>query len=179
MENESRMNEVTPISSVFRDYREYYLRRKKELDDMMKVLPAKGSVRKKKIGSSDYYYLGYREGKRVKTDYIGKAEPLELKKQIEQRKWIRKQMKRIDVALYALGVAKRSQGLGLAKRFAILERDDFTCHYCGRNAREHKVVLVIDHVRPLKRGGNDSFDNLITACVECNSGKRASLMKHH
>jgi predicted restriction endonuclease len=125
---------------------------------------------KKKIGSSDYYYLGYREGKKVKTDYIGKAEPLELKKQIEQRKWIRKQMKRIDVALYALGVAKRSQGLGLAKRFAILERDDFTCQYCGRNAREHKVVLVIDHVRPLKKGGNDSFDNLITACV---------VMKHH
>ena len=145
---------------------------------MLKTLPAKGSVRKKKIGSGHYYYLGYREGDEVKTDYLGKAEPLELKKQIEQRRWIHKQIKRIDIALYALGIAKRSQSFGLAKRFAILERDNFTCQYCGRNVREHKVVLVIDHVNPLKRGGNDATDNLITACVECNSGKRASIMKH-
>ncbi len=171
------MQEVTPISSVFRQYGAYYRRRRQELDDVLKALPPKGSVRKKTIGSGHYYYLGYRAGDKVKTDYLGKAEPVQLKRQIDQRRWILKQRRKIDIALYALGIARRSQRLGLARRFAVLERDNFTCQYCGRNVRQHKAVLVIDHVNPAKRGGSDSFDNLITACVECNSGKRASLIQ--
>lgn len=171
------MNEVTPISAVFKDYRAYYLHRKKELNDELKTLPPKGSVAKKKIKGPYYYYLAYRVGEKVKFDYIGKTEPVELKQQIEKRRWILKQLKKIETALYALGIAKRSQSLGQAKRFEVLERDNFTCQYCGRNVRDHKVVLAIDHVNPKKRGGSDSIDNLITTCVDCNSGKSASLMK--
>ena len=141
-------------------------------------MPTKGSVQKKKIKGHYYYYLTYRVGEKVKTEYIGKKEPVELKDQINERRWILRQLKEINTALYALGIAKRSVSLGQAKRFAVLERDDFTCQYCGRNVRDHKVVLVVDHINPKKRGGGDSLGNLITACVECNSGKRASLMKH-
>jgi 5-methylcytosine-specific restriction endonuclease McrA len=176
LENEDTIQEVTPISAVFKEYRAYYRRRKKELNEVLKTLPPKGTVIRKRIGRGYYYYLQYRSGDKIKSDYIGKAEPVELKKQVEKRRWIRRQQRKIDIALYALGIAKRSQSLGLARRFAILERDTFTCQYCGRNVREHGVVLVIDHVSPAKRGGSDSFDNLITACVECNSGKRASLI---
>jgi hypothetical protein len=171
------LNEVTPISAVFKDYRAYYLRRKKELHEELRTLPSKGSIAKKKIKGHDYYYLAYRAGDKVKFDYLGKTEPVELKQQIEKRRWILKQLKKIEIALYALGVARRSQSLGQAKRFEVLKRDNFTCQYCGRNVREHKVVLVIDHVTPRKRGGSDSMDNLITACVDCNAGKSASLMK--
>jgi hypothetical protein len=170
-------NEVTPISAVFKDCRAYYLRRKKELNEELKTLPLKGSIANKKIKGHTYYYLAYRSGDKVKFDYLGKAEPVELRQQIEKRRWILKQLKKIEIALYALGAAKRSQRPGQAKRFAVLERDNFTCQYCGRNVREHKVVLVIDHITPRKRGGSDAIDNLITACADCNAGKSASLMK--
>ncbi len=43
---EDAIQEVTPISAVFKEYRAYYRRRKKELDEALKTLPPKGSVRR-------------------------------------------------------------------------------------------------------------------------------------
>lgn len=54
-------------------------------------------------------------------------------------------------------------------RFKIFNRDKFTCQYCGRKAPE--VVLHVDHRYPRALGGGDDEANLITACLECNSGK--------
>jgi len=56
-------------------------------------------------------------------------------------------------------------------RFEILERDNFTCQYCGRNPKEHNVVLHVDHIKPRSKGGEDTKGNLVTACEECNIGK--------
>ena len=56
-------------------------------------------------------------------------------------------------------------------RFHILERDNHTCHYCGR--RPPEVVLQVDHVVSIALGGSDTPDNLITACRDCNTGKGA------
>jgi len=55
-------------------------------------------------------------------------------------------------------------------RFLILERDNFTCQYCGRKAPE--VILEVDHKYPKKHGGLDNEKNYITACKDCNTGKR-------
>jgi 5-methylcytosine-specific restriction endonuclease McrA len=49
----------------------------------------------------------------------------------------------------------------------ILQRDSYTCQYCGRNG----VKLTIDHVIPRHRGGEYSWTNLVTACAECNRVK--------
>lgn len=54
-------------------------------------------------------------------------------------------------------------------RFAVLERDEFTCRYCGRAAPD--VELHIDHVKPVSKGGTNALDNLVTACADCNLGK--------
>jgi hypothetical protein len=54
-------------------------------------------------------------------------------------------------------------------RFEVFKRDNFTCQYCGRKAPE--VVLQCDHVKPVVAGGTTDILNLITACVDCNSGK--------
>ena len=54
-------------------------------------------------------------------------------------------------------------------RFTILKRDDFTCQYCGRWAPW--VMLEVDHVVAVSRGGTGCSENLITACSECNRGK--------
>jgi len=65
----------------------------------------------------------------------------------------------------------------LRLRFGILSRDNFTCQYCGRKAPD--VILHIDHIRPLSKGGSSNKDNLITACQECNYGKSDVLLKAH
>lgn len=54
-------------------------------------------------------------------------------------------------------------------RFEVFKRDAFTCQYCGRKAPD--VVLHVDHIEPLARGGADHIMNLVTACAECNAGK--------
>lgn len=55
-------------------------------------------------------------------------------------------------------------------RFRILARDNFTCRYCGRCAPN--VELEVDHIHPRSLGGGDEPDNLVTACHDCNNGKR-------
>lgn len=49
----------------------------------------------------------------------------------------------------------------------ILRRDEFKCAYCGRS----DLPLTIDHVFPRARGGDDAWENLITACTYCNNKK--------
>ena len=51
-------------------------------------------------------------------------------------------------------------------RQAIFRRDHQTCQYCGS-----KQNLTIDHVIPRARGGQDTWENLVTACVTCNNRK--------
>lgn len=54
-------------------------------------------------------------------------------------------------------------------RFKVFERDGFACRYCGQKAPN--VVLHVDHIFPVSRGGPDHIDNLCTACSACNAGK--------
>lgn len=54
-------------------------------------------------------------------------------------------------------------------RFEVLKRDKFTCQYCGRSAPD--VILEIDHIQPVSKGGDNSIINLITSCRDCNRGK--------
>ena len=51
----------------------------------------------------------------------------------------------------------------------MLQRDDYTCRYCGGKAPA--VVLDVDHIVPVRDGGTDEMDNLVAACVDCNVGK--------
>lgn len=61
-----------------------------------------------------------------------------------------------------------------ALRFSVLERDKFTCQYCGQSAPDAR--LEVDHINPVSNGGNDNEDNLITSCYACNRGKRERLI---
>lgn len=54
-------------------------------------------------------------------------------------------------------------------RFKVLQRDDYTCRYCG--GKPPAVVLDVDHIVPVRDGGTDDLDNLVAACVDCNVGK--------
>ena len=49
----------------------------------------------------------------------------------------------------------------------ILRRDRYRCQYCGIHSDE----LTTDHIMPRSRGGEDSWENLTTACTRCNNRK--------
>jgi 5-methylcytosine-specific restriction endonuclease McrA len=55
-------------------------------------------------------------------------------------------------------------------RRTILARDRYTCQYCG--AQPAKGGLTLDHVVPRSRGGEHSWENVVTACIPCNQRKR-------
>ena len=56
-------------------------------------------------------------------------------------------------------------------RFEVLKRDKFTCQYCGKQSPD--IVLHLDHIKPVGKGGKNTLLNLVTSCVDCNLGKGA------
>jgi hypothetical protein len=70
-----------------------------------------------------------------------------------------------------------SENKSIALRFKILSRDKFSCKYCGRSPKtDDSVVLHIDHILPLSKGGTWDESNLLTACRECNIGKNDAII---
>ncbi len=52
---------------------------------------------------------------------------------------------------------------------ALFARDAQLCLYCGQQfSRPH---LTRDHVMPLSKGGRDIWENVVSACFQCNSRK--------
>ena len=57
-------------------------------------------------------------------------------------------------------------------RHQIKRRDDFTCQSCGISTSEKPhLLLKIDHIIPLSRGGMTERSNLQTLCWKCNRSK--------
>jgi 5-methylcytosine-specific restriction endonuclease McrA len=54
----------------------------------------------------------------------------------------------------------------ILSRKNILRRDGHQCQYCGARSG-----LTVDHIYPKSRGGEDSWENLVTACLRCNNKK--------
>lgn len=54
-------------------------------------------------------------------------------------------------------------------RRGVLARDRDTCQYCG--IQPGRIHLTIDHVVPRSQGGATLWDNVVTACRECNRKK--------
>ena len=52
-------------------------------------------------------------------------------------------------------------------RTEVFNRDRYTCQYCGKQTRQ----LTIDHVIPRYRGGQQTWENVVSACPACNRKK--------
>ena len=50
----------------------------------------------------------------------------------------------------------------------IIKRDKHQCQYCGTV----EGSVTVDHILSKDRGEQDSWENLVCACVKCNSKKR-------
>lgn len=53
---------------------------------------------------------------------------------------------------------------------------ELRCLYCSeplkdQNAKHRGELVTIDHLKPLSRGGSNSFDNLVVCCNGCNRRK--------
>lgn len=54
-------------------------------------------------------------------------------------------------------------------RHNIFERDRNTCQYCGKHFDRRELNL--DHVIPRERGGSTTWENIVCACIGCNTRK--------
>ena len=52
-------------------------------------------------------------------------------------------------------------------RREVFSRDDHACQYCGLRGAN----MTLDHVVPRSRGGQHTWDNVVTACKSCNHRK--------
>ncbi|MBD1153828.1 HNH endonuclease [Pelagibacterales bacterium SAG-MED23] len=57
-------------------------------------------------------------------------------------------------------------------RFNVFLRDKFSCQYCGDTNE-----LTFDHLLPRSKGGKTDWDNVVTACSDCNVRKGGRLIK--
>lgn len=56
----------------------------------------------------------------------------------------------------------------------IFARDGYRCAYCGKQFKSED--LSIEHIVPRSRGGKSTWENTITACLECNHRKGDKLL---
>lgn len=61
-------------------------------------------------------------------------------------------------------------------RRLVVKRADGRCEYCGLSQTGQEATFHIDHVVPLREGGQTLADNLALACVSCSLRKGARLM---
>ncbi|KAK1393205.1 HNHc domain-containing protein [Heracleum sosnowskyi] len=73
---------------------------------------------------------------------------------------------------HLLQVVKRRRIRSTLSRKNILARDNFTCQYCSSSEN-----LTIDHVVPIARGGEWTWENLVTACSRCNNRKGQKILE--
>jgi len=66
----------------------------------------KGSIMTKTVSGKNYYYLKYRQGDKVKNDYIGKDENTvqAIKKEIEKRKYLQGVLKRLKIEYHQISM---------------------------------------------------------------------------
>jgi len=58
-------------------------------------------------------------------------------------------------------------------RLKIYERDNYHCTYCNKQLT--RFTATLDHITPVSEGGDNSAENLKTACLQCNSRKPGGL----
>ncbi len=57
-------------------------------------------------------------------------------------------------------------------RAMIYKRDGHKCQYCGSTRK-----LTIDQIFPTSKGGDNSWENLVVACMPCNTRKGDKLLE--
>lgn len=85
---------------------------------------------------------------------------------------------RLESKLSLQAQTKEQRALMTSKlRAYIKQRDNFTCRQCGNSTyKEPNLLLEVDHIIPVAKGGLTIEDNLQTLCWKCNRSKGAKLV---
>lgn len=87
-------------------------------------------------------------------------------------------IKTLESKLTISAFTKEQRALMTKKlRESIKTRDNFTCCTCGNSIHsEPNLLLEIDHIIPVSKGGYTVEDNLQTLCWKCNRAKSNKLV---
>ena len=88
-------------------------------------------------------------------------------------------IKQLENKLTTKALAQEQRALMTSKlRLQIKERDNYTCCMCGNSTHsEPNLLLEIDHILPISKGGLTIEDNLQTLCWKCNRSKGAKVLE--
>lgn len=110
--------------------------------------------------------------------FDGKAEVLEA----DDARIFRSERERIAAPL----VVRLNRFVHVPRRFRrqvtntfLFARDGYRCQYCGRHraSLRGRQFLTRDHVVPMSRGGENTWENVVTACSACNNRKASHLLE--
>ena len=113
------------------------------------------------------------DGSYLNYDFESWCEIAELQKQFERDRhdWVRTMRSEIAVPriIRLLGYDRLPAQMVKLNRRNLFARDRNICQYCGRHFATSD--LSIDHVIPRTQGGQDTWENLVCACIRCNARK--------
>jgi hypothetical protein len=90
------------LIDILRDSQAHYLDVESKILKRLKEIP-RGCILKRRFPRGEnYFYLNFREGPRVVSKYLGKREPLQLIKQIEERRLLKNRLKDVRQSLAIL-----------------------------------------------------------------------------
>lgn len=87
-------------------------------------------------------------------------------------------IKMLESKLTITAFTREQRALMTSKlRLQIMERDNYTCKCCGNSTHnEPNLLLEIDHIIPVSKGGVTEEGNLQTLCWKCNRQKGSKLL---
>jgi hypothetical protein len=86
----------------------FYREQERKITARLALLP-KGRIRSKTIGGAAYFYLQYRKGQSVKSDYIGRAVPADLRDRLAERDRLEKELLAVREALRLLRSRRKEE----------------------------------------------------------------------
>ena len=87
-----------------------------------------------------------------------------------------------DIIKFRKSIIGQRALMTMSLREKIKKRDNYTCKSCGISlTQEPHLLLEIDHIKPLSKGGMTTEDNLQTLCWKCNRTKSNKIInqKNH
>lgn len=106
--------------------------------------------------------------------YKGNAEIVDNHYDYDAEEYIKFKVANPELELYKPSIIRVKKNMKVdfhktkLSRENVFKRDNYTCVYCPCDDRKK---LTIDHVIPKSRGGKDTWENLVTACFDCNQEK--------
>ena len=100
---------------------------------------------------------------------LGKGKAETVQHGVEYIHTVSRMFERPEVIRLVYMVRKPLHRRKLSRR-EVFQRDGYSCQYCGQRNSQ----MTLDHVVPRCKGGQHTWDNVVTACQRCNHRKAGS-----